>query len=111
MSESRNLFTPYPCSGQDKCRRCFNSRLIPFKPLGSRVCGVSKSLQCFAWEVLSRFRAQVGTPVVPLASPILGIIWVIRCHPSFCRCLHDLRRKHYPLIRFSLSFLLLTLTV
>src|SRR3954462_8360764 len=71
----------------------FYSRLIPFQTLGSRVSGVSKSLQCFAWEVLSLFRAKVGIPVVPLASPILGFIWVIHCHPSFCRCFHDLRRK------------------
>src|ERR1041385_4732915 len=38
-------------------------------------------------------------------------MWVIHCHPSFCQCFHDLRRKHYPLIRLSLSFLLLTPTV
>src|SRR4051812_5999990 len=53
----------------------------------------------------------LGIHVVPLASPISVIIWVIHCHPSFCRCFHDLRRKHYPLIRLSLSFLLLTPTV
>jgi hypothetical protein len=57
------------------------------------VCGVSEPLQCLACSVLSRFRAQVGIPVVPLASPILGIIWVIHCHPSFYRCFYDLRRK------------------
>src|SRR4051812_43458948 len=33
-------FAPYPWSGQDKCRRCFYSRLNPFTTLGSRVCVV-----------------------------------------------------------------------
>src|SRR4051812_43334423 len=44
-------------------------------------------------EVLSRFRAQVGIPVVPLTSLNSVIIWVIHCHPSFCRCFYNLRRK------------------
>ena len=48
------------------------------------MCGVSEPLQCLACSVLSRFRAQVGIPVVPLSSPLLGVFWVIHCHPSFC---------------------------
>src|SRR3954464_5424712 len=32
-------------------------------------------------------------PVVPLASLNSGNIWVVLCHPSFCRCFYDLRRE------------------
>jgi hypothetical protein len=35
----------------------------------------------------------LGIPVVPLASLVSDIIWVIHCHPSFYRCFYDLRQK------------------
>ena len=57
---SRNLFTPYPCCGQDKCRKCFKFSPYPLQTLGSRVCGVSKPLQCLACGALPWFRSQVG---------------------------------------------------
>src|ERR1041385_3726429 len=44
-------------------------------------------------RIVSISVSGLGIPVVPLASPILGIIWVIHCHPSFYRCFYDLCRK------------------
>ena len=44
--------------------------------------------------VLFRFGLSFSWhPVVPLASLNSVIIWVVLCHPSFCRCFYDLRRE------------------
>src|SRR3954462_1812209 len=101
MSESRILFTPYPCSGQDKCRDCFTLAL-----------SLKNSTISMSVEYRNRYNAllaaycldsdlRLGNPVVPLDFQLWCTSGSSFALPPFAQCFHDLRRKA---LSFDLAF-------